>query len=122
VAGVGDKTSASGPDYSAVVSLEMATRLVESGLLVPLFLLPEMFGGDDRTANVVFVPAFAAELKIRTDENIILPLATGGKITRYDAEPTYAGNSFVPVSIFVHAHDPGDFRYTLKIWGDGLAS
>jgi hypothetical protein len=117
----GRKKKPNGPDYSAVVSAEMATRLAERGELVPVFLLPEMFGGDASAVNVVFVPPFAAELKNRADENIIRPLATEGKVTRYNAEPTYSGKSFVPVSITVHAYDPGEFQQTIRIWGEGLA-
>ncbi|GGC94170.1 hypothetical protein [Chelatococcus reniformis] len=44
------------PDYSVVTSREEAVRLAETNELVPMLLLPEMFGGDTNPANVVFVP------------------------------------------------------------------
>ncbi len=116
----GRKNKASGPDYSVVTSREKASRLTEKGELVPMLLLPEMFGGDGNPGNVVFVPPFAADLKRRTDENIIRPLAAEGKITRYNAEPVYSGRSFVPVSVTVQAHEPGEFTETIGIWGEGL--
>ncbi len=65
-------------------------------------------------------PPFAAELKKRTDEEIVRPLAAERKITRYNAKPVYSGQSFVPVAVTVHAYEPGDFTETIKIWGEGL--
>lgn len=112
---------ARGPDYSAVTSREDAVRLVATGELVPMLLLPEMFGGDSGPANIVFVPPFAAELKRRTDETIVRPLAADGKVTRYEAVPRYSGKSFVPVSVTVRAFDPGDFSETIAIWGEALS-
>jgi len=114
------KRQASGPDYSSITSRDEAARLAEKGELVPMLLLPEMFGGDASEANVVFVPPFAAELKRRTDENIVRPMAAEGKVTRYNAEPSYSGRSFVPVSVTIRAYDPGDFAGTIGIWGEGL--
>jgi hypothetical protein len=108
-----------GPDYSHITSRELAFDLVQRGELVALFLLPEMFGGDDRPGNVVFVPPFAAEAKMRTDGQI-WPLAVDRIITEYAAEPTYSGGSFVPILLTVHAYDPGRFIYIIRIWGEGL--
>lgn len=109
------------PDYSGVTSREEASRLVATGELVAMQLLPRMFGGDDGPANVVFVPPFAAELKQRTDENVVRPAAVAGKVTQYNAVPSYAGNSFVPSSIAIRAHDPGEFNLTIAIWGESAA-
>lgn len=116
----GGKKKTTGPDYSAIDSRDKAAKLAENGELVPVLLLPEMFGGDNNEANVVFIPTFAADLKRQTDENIIQPLASQGKVTRYNAVPTYSGKSFVPVAVTVQAHDPGNFRQTIRIWGEGL--
>lgn len=85
-----------------------------------MLLLPEIFGGDDDPVNIVFVPPFAAHLKQRADEDIIQPMAEQGKITRYNAAPSYSGNSFVPIAVTVEASDPGEFTQTIGIWGDGL--
>ncbi|MDP3855986.1 hypothetical protein [Phenylobacterium sp.] len=109
-----------GPDYSHVDTREKAERLVERGKLVALLLLPEQFGGDWRAENIVFVPPFAADLKTRVDENIIIPLAIEGKVTRYRAEPEHAGRSMVPIAVKLVASDPADFTYNMAIWGDAL--
>lgn len=116
----GGEARAIGPDYSHITSRELASPLVQRGELVPTLLLPEMFGGDFRPENVVFVPPFAAELKMRADGHIIWPLAADEKITRYAARPIYSGSSLVPIVLIVHAYDPGDFTHTIQIWGEGL--
>jgi hypothetical protein len=77
-------------------------------------------GGDARPENIVFVPPFVAEIKMRTDGHIIRPLAADGAITRYEAEPAYSGSCLVPIILKVRAYDPGDFTHTIKIWGEGL--
>jgi hypothetical protein len=82
--------------------------------------MPAMFGGSDIEVNVVYVPAFAAELKDRTDRNVILPLAQEGKFRHYSARPEYEGTSFVPVAIRLEATDPGSFSWYLTIWGDAV--
>jgi hypothetical protein len=81
-----------------------------------MLLMPEAFGGPPSGPNVVFVPAWVREQKERTDREIILPLAQSGQATKYSAEPAYKGDSFVPSSIKVRAHDPGDFSSTIEIW------
>jgi hypothetical protein len=108
-----------GPDYSHVTSRELAFDLVQRGELVALLLFPEMFGGDDRPENIVFVPTFAAEAKVRTDGKI-WSLAVDGTITEYAAKPSYSADSFVPIVLTVHAYDPGRFIHIIRIWGEGL--
>ena len=112
--------TSTGPDYSMVDSRQKALARAVRGDLVPLQLLPAIFGGDDSAENLVFVPSFAADLKNRTDENVIAPLAREGKFTRYRATPEYWGNSFVPIAIRIVAEDPGSFAYDLAIWGEAL--
>jgi hypothetical protein len=112
-------SKANGPDYSTVTSHAEAQQLAEKGELVSVLLLPEIFGGKAVAANVVFVPPFAAVLKKRVDEEIVRPLAAEGKVTQYASEPRYEGESFVPVSITVRAHNPGTFSETIGIWGEG---
>jgi hypothetical protein len=116
----GKKAKPAGPDYSHVDSLEKARRLASRGELVALLLLPEAFGGEARSENIVYVPPFAAELKADADENVILPLAAEGKITKYRADPEYAGKSFVPIALKLLAYDPSDFTYDIAIWGEAL--
>ncbi len=109
-----------GPDYSHIDSDDQVQRLVATGELVPLLLLPADFGGEPVRQNTVHVPPFVADLKADADRNIILPLAAEGKITRYRAEPEYAGRSFVPIAIKLIATDPANFTYDLAIWGAAL--
>lgn len=116
----GKRKSSSGPDFSDVDSKEKAVALFNNGELQKLLLMPPEFGGQDVAPNVVFVPAFAAELKASTDQNVVLPLAQQGKITRYSATPEYEGKSFIPCAINITASDPGSFAFKVAIWGKAL--
>jgi len=115
-----EKKKGAGPDFSSIDSKEKAEALFKSGQLQKLLLMPSKFGGEDVPPNVVFAPAFAVELKARTDQNVILPLAEEGKITRYSATPEYEGNSFIPCAIKIEASQPGSFTFTVAIWGKAL--
>ena len=118
--GLFGKKPPSGPDFAAIDSREKAEAAAARGELVPLMLMPQMFGGDDGAVNIVYVPPFAAELKERTDRNVILPLAQDGKVTSYTASPRYEGDSVVPNAIELKASNPGSFAWTIAIWGDAL--
>lgn len=87
------KKKNTGPDYSGVDSRDKAEALVQKGELQKLLLIPSEFGGEDVPPNVVYVPAFAVELKVSTDQDVILPLAQEGKVTRYNAAPEYEGKA-----------------------------
>jgi hypothetical protein len=54
------------------------------------------------------------------DENIVAPPAREGTVTRYVATPEYAGDSFIPIAITITGSDPGTFRTTIAVWGEGL--
>lgn len=114
------KKNKSGPDFSGIDSREKAEALIQKGELQKLLLLPSEFGGQDVPPNVVYVPAFAVELKASTDQNVILPLAQEGKITRYSATPEYVVKSFIPAAINIVASEPGAFTYRVAIWGKAL--
>jgi hypothetical protein len=94
--------------------------LAAIGDLVPLLLLPEIFGGTTAEENVVHVPPFVSGLKDQFDRDVLGPLINDGKITRYRAEPEYSGKSFVPVAIRITASDPAHVTYDLTIWGEAL--
>jgi hypothetical protein len=85
-------------------------------------MLPEMFGGDDRRENVVFVPPWAAEAKWRIDEDAIVPGISAGRFTQYSVTPTHQGRSFVPTTLMVHATQPEALVEVIRIWGEGLRS
>ena len=110
------KKQAVGPDFSGLNSREKVEAAASRGELVPMLMMPEVFGGLPGGPNLVFVPAWAAEQKERIDMGTVLPLGQEGKISKYSAEPAYKGDSFVPSSITVRAHDPGDFTATIEIW------
>lgn len=105
-----------GPDFSSLNSREKVEAASRQGDLAPMLLMPEEFGGESIAPNLVFVPAWAAEQKRRMDIGTILPLAQSGKISKYSAQPAYKGESFVPSSIAIRAHEPGDFSATIEIW------
>ncbi len=114
------EASGPGPDYAHVSSPEEAERLVASGELARLHLLPTEWGGTDDPGNVVYVPPFVVDLKQRTDTLTIGPLVEQGTVTAYDVTPHYDGASHVPSSIEIHASDPGELRVSLRIWGSAL--
>jgi hypothetical protein len=114
-------TPSTGPDFGDVTSLEKAEELARAGTLERLLLLPAIFGGrDDVRENIVYVPVGLADVKRGIDDNIIAPLARDGKITRYVAEPTYEGDSFIPTAITIVASEPGSFTATIAVWGEPL--
>ncbi|MDR7271100.1 hypothetical protein J2X20_003758 [Pelomonas saccharophila] len=109
-----------GPDYRRVDSRQKAEELCKRGELKKLLLLPMEFGGQDVPPNVVYVPAFAIELKTRLDLNTIRPMAEKGLVHKYTATPTYEGKSVIPTSIRISATDPGRFEGIVSIWGRAL--
>ena len=108
------------PNYRRVDSRAKAEALRTRGALEKVLLLPPLFGGQDVPANTVYVPTFAAALKVRLDMNTIAELARKGQVTRYTATPEYEGTSVVPSRIHVVAEDPGHFAGTIAIWGDAV--
>ena len=113
--------SENSPDYSAIDSRVKAEEPVSEGLLVKMLLLPLEFGGNDIAENCVYVPPFVLEIKQGADRNIIAPLVENGHVSRYRATPKYQGASFVPCAVEIQGFDPGDFRETICIWGDGMS-
>lgn len=108
-----------GPDYSDVDKTQAAAMLAD-GRLAKLLLLPQMFGGQDVPENVVPVPPSVLEEKERIDQEIVRPLALERRVTRYQANPCYDGDSFVPTAIEIVASGAHDFRALVRIWGSGL--
>jgi hypothetical protein len=110
-----------GPDFSSVDSRAKAEQLFVQGELEKLFLLPLEFGGEDQPENVLYVPVGVAAVKSGIDLNIVGPLISEGKITQYEAEPEYEGDSFIPTAINIKAWEPGSFSTKINIWGEALA-
>ena len=109
-----------GPEFSDVDSLAKAQQRADSGELQPLLLLPAQFGGSSVPENIVYVPAWFAQLKDDFDFNVVRPLIGEGKVSRYSAVPEYQGSSFVPISIQIVASDPSRVGIVLRLWGDAL--
>jgi hypothetical protein len=114
------KARGSGPDFSAVDSRLKAEELMRSGELRKMLLMPLEFGGADIPPNVVFVPAFALEMKARIDATVA-ELAKQRTISQYEAVPEYEGNSFVPTTVKIIASNPGSFTARVAIWGRALS-
>ena len=110
-----------GPDLSWIDSQEKAETLFLKGELEKLYLMPLELGGDDNPLNVLYVTLGLAGIKSEFDNNVIIPLAQEGKITKYKAVPEYQGSSVIPISIKVTASDPGEVTMTFNIWGGALA-
>src|SRR6267142_468255 len=115
------QTASDGPDFSDTNSKEKAEARMQDGELEKLFLLPVEFGGTDDPRNVVYVPQGFVAIKAGIDINIIKPLVSEGKITKYEATPEHEGKSFVPIAIKIVASDPGSFTTNINIWGKALA-
>jgi len=109
-----------GPDFSSIDSREKALAMVDEGVLEPLYLLPQAFGGTDDPRNIVYVPRGIAAIKEHTDHNVIAPLVSDGSVSQYAATPEYRGRSFVPMAIRIQAFDPKTFTSEIAIWGEAL--
>jgi len=103
-------------DYSAIDSREKAWQAVERGEIVAILMCPEMFGGQERDENIVFVPESVAARKDQIDDEIILPLVQAGNIVEYSVTPAYSGKAMVPVSLTIAATSPEPHLYSLQIW------
>ena len=109
-----------GPDFSGIDSKAKAEELFRKGDLEKLYLFPLEMGGEEIDLNMLYVPIGVAEIKSGIDNNVIGPLAAEGKITQYQAEPEYQGDSFIPIAIKITAWNPGQFTTTINIWGEAL--
>lgn len=103
-------------DYSDIDSWEEAWRRVEQGQIVAILMLPEMFGGQEKDENIIFVPESVAARKDQIDEEIIRPLIQGGAIVNYSVTPDYAGRAMVPTAILLTATSPEPHLYSFQIW------
>ena len=77
------------PDFSTIDSRAKAEELFVRGELEQLFVVPLEFGGQDIPLNILYVPIGVAAVKSRIDNNVIGPLASQGKVTKYTARPEY---------------------------------
>jgi hypothetical protein len=105
-------------DFSEVISLEEAWRLVGEGRLFPVLLFPSVFGGTDTPENRVFVPRrVAAELSRITEE--VARLVGKRFAVTVDVTPERRGECLVPSRIRVQAGlvaSSNAFEWILDVW------
>lgn len=114
------KATSDGPDPSGIDSREKTDAMFRGGHLTRLPMRPLEFGGEDHPLNVLYVPVWVAEMKSRTDNNVIAPLAAEGKVKQYKVAVEYQGKSVIPIAIRIVAWEPGEFSTTINIWGEAL--
>jgi hypothetical protein len=105
-------------DFSKVTSVAKAKELEAKGELVKTLLFPAEFGGEDIPANVVYVPAIAAEAKDMITGTLV-KFVKDDLIDNLSVEPEYKGNSIVPSRIVMkatHQTKEGQFVPTIEIW------
>jgi hypothetical protein len=113
------------PDFSNI-DRSKAQQMFHEGHLEELYLMPLEFGGQDFSANVLYVPKGIAAIKSSIDSKIIRPLLEKGTVSQYAAVPEYHGNSFVPARLRIRAfnadNNNDDFTTEIDIWGPHLRS
>ena len=105
-------------DFSEVTSREAALKLVAKGKHYKVLLFPAEFGGEDVTANVVYVPPGIPEIKEQLTGTLVR-FVNEGVINQLEVMPEYRGNSFVPSKIHIkarHSDRDGGFEPSIDIW------
>jgi hypothetical protein len=75
-------------DFSEVTSREAALKLVAAGKLHKVLLFPAEFGGEDVTANVVYVPPGIPEIKKQLTGTLVR-FVNEGVINQLEVMPEY---------------------------------
>jgi hypothetical protein len=97
----------------------MAEAQHAMGELERMLLLPDVFGGDDRPENVVYVPAGFGAIRDETWTNVVIQLAQAGDVDEISVIPEYKGSSLVPTRIRLrawHSEKSGRLDSTLEVW------
>ena len=104
-------------DLAAIDSVPMAEALASEGKLVPLYLVPLRFGGQEMPMNRVFVPASVVERKDRHDETIE-DLVKDHKADGYSCTPEYRGRSVIPFQLEGMATEEGIpvYSWSIDVW------
>lgn len=106
------------PDFSQVLTIEDAERLVAEGELVPIHLFPTELGGPDVAENIAYVTPLAAATQLR----IIVSLKRmmrDNSIDKMEVRPSYKGDSIVPSRITVkarHSTKDSGFQPIIGVW------
>lgn len=104
-------------DFSEVDSMDKVMEYANQGILVPLYLMPLRFNGEDSVSNRVFVPTVVVELKDRYDD-MVEDLVRKGKVDGYSCDLEYKGKSQVPSKIHIQSKKEGKpvFKETINVW------
>jgi hypothetical protein len=105
-------------DFTAVTDVEDVEKLVASGELVPILVVPLPFGGTDDAINTAYVTPEAAMQKEAMDAALV-DLADQGLLNSFELEPEYRGDSLIPAKITFRANHAGEgerFDLTVEIW------
>ena len=104
-------------DFSDIDTEEKVMELAQKKVLMPLYLMPLRFNGEESASNRLFVPPFAVELKDRYDD-MVEELLVDDKVNGYSCSPEYKGKSRIPSKIEITAKKDGNpvFTETIDIW------
>lgn len=104
-------------DFSDIDSDEKVMELAQKKILMPLYLMPLRFNGEESVSNRLFVPPFVVELKDRYDD-MVEKLLVEDKVNGYSCSPAYKGSSRIPYKIEIAAKKDGNpvFTETINVW------
>lgn len=103
------------PDYSNIDSHEKAQQLCARKELVKLHLMPLDWGGEDVALNIIYVPEFVLEQKVRID-GMIEELLVAGYNLHYAASPEYKGRSLIASKLVITVSGDRQLEATIEIW------
>ena len=105
-------------NFNEIDSQEKAVELYNNGELEVVYGMPLRFGGDDELYNMFFVPLGINEIKEGYDD-IVEQLLIDEKVSSYNCDPSYKGESFIPSKLTISAMDDNDnivFQEKINIW------
>ncbi len=109
------KKEKSGLDFSHIKTQEEAKALCEQNVLVPLYMIPLAFGGEDSCNNILYVPAQTVQWKNRCDA-VAEKMLQKEPSLRYVCTPEYKQKSFVPSALHIHVSGKTRFSQKIQIW------
>lgn len=104
-------------DFTDIDTKAKAQELAKEGLLVPLYLMPIRFNGEESLHNKLYVPKVIVKRKDKCDDKVE-QLLIEGKVNNYVCTPEYKGQSFIPSKLTIEAKMNGKLVYTetIDIW------
>ena len=104
-------------DFSYIDSINKAKEEYNKGNLEKMYLLSQVFGGEDNEVNTIYVPLGVNKLKEEYD-NMVVELVKEGKVKSFNCKPEYKGKSVIPSKITLISSKDGVevFKNTINIW------